>query len=740
MRKILTTLAAVMFISFSAYAITIHVPSQYPTIQAGINAAVNGDTVLVADGTYTGTGNKDIDFLGKTIVVISENGPDSCIIDCEADGRGFYFHSDEDSTSVLCGFTVTNGYVEEGGGINCENSSPMIANCIILANEVTGYSSCGGGIYCYYSNPVITDCMIIENTVGISGGGIYCDNSHPVISNCAISDNVAEGDGVSGGGICLGNSNPIIVNCTISGNSATSIGWELVGAGGGISCWESSPTIDSCDIYNNSCYGEKYSYGGGIHCWHSNATISNCNISQNSATGYANLGGGGIYCWESSPLISYCSVSENRVEPDGGGGGISMEYSPNPIIEYCTIYGNYAEPGGGGGIRWWHSDPILRNVTISGNTVASGGGGGIYCGYYSNPSLVNIIVEGNYGDCGVYFYYSATAEFFYGDFYNNEGGNFTGDVPPGLGEIATVNTNGDSCDIFYNIFEDPLFEDPLNGNFQITWANFPVPDSTKSPCIDAGDPESPLDPDSTIADIGALYFDQGTAPPISITLTPYNSPIVIPPGGDAFAYNIAGVNNGSEPAVFDVWVNIEVPGGYQFTILEPVYNLTLEAGSSIERDRTIFVPGNAPAGEYICIGMIGTYPWNVIDSDAFPFIKEGADGIWQGSEGWVCSGEPFPGEDVTAEEALPEKFALHSAFPNPFNPVTNLTFDLPEAGKVSLIVYDVMGREVVRLVDEWTPGGTYQMTFDAATLSSGIYFARLVAGDFQQTRKIILLK
>ncbi|NQS96835.1 MAG: T9SS type A sorting domain-containing protein [candidate division Zixibacteria bacterium] len=228
--------------------------------------------------------------------------------------------------------------------------------------------------------------------------------------------------------------------------------------------------------------------------------------------------------------------------------------------------------------------------------------------------------------------------------------------------------------------------------------------------------------------------------PVVITLVPFNPPIVIPPGGDAFAYNIAGVNNGGEPAVFDVWVNIEVPGGYQFTILEPVYNLTLEAGSSIERDRTVFVPGSAPAGEYICIGMIGDYPWNVIDSDAFPFIKEGADGIWKGSEGWICSGESFPGEDIIAEEALPEKFALHSAFPNPFNPVTNLTFDLPAAGKVSLIVYDIIGREVARMVEGFQPAGVYQRTFDASGLSSGIYFARLQADGFSQTRKLLFIK
>ncbi len=97
---------------------TLHVPDNYTTIQAAINAASNGDTVLVADGTYTGTGNKDLDFDGKAITVKSENGCGNCIIDCEDDGRGFYFHNSETNSAVVEGFTIKNGNHPYGAAVH----------------------------------------------------------------------------------------------------------------------------------------------------------------------------------------------------------------------------------------------------------------------------------------------------------------------------------------------------------------------------------------------------------------------------------------------------------------------------------------------------------------------------------------------------------------------------------------------------------------------------------------------
>ncbi len=138
----------------------------FDAIQEGIDAAVNGDTVLVLDGTYTAEGNRDIDFGGRLITVRSENGPDGCIIDCESEGRGFYFHNGETSEAVVEGFTITNGDADVGGGIHCYVSSPTIKDCTIT-NGTAG--SLGGGISAAGANPIISNCTITGNTAGLGG-------------------------------------------------------------------------------------------------------------------------------------------------------------------------------------------------------------------------------------------------------------------------------------------------------------------------------------------------------------------------------------------------------------------------------------------------------------------------------------------------------------------------------------------------------------------------------------------
>lgn len=183
--KRLIGITALLLAAGTAMSFTIHVPRQYSTIQAGINAANDGDTVLVADGTYTGEGNKNLDFGGRAIVVISEGGPENCIIDCELSGRGFYFHSGETSDAMVEGLTILNGRSAYGGGVHITDSSPIFKYCIIRDCDNDSY---GGGVYVSNGDPSFINCTICRNE-GRFGGAIYADSSNITINSCIIAWN-----------------------------------------------------------------------------------------------------------------------------------------------------------------------------------------------------------------------------------------------------------------------------------------------------------------------------------------------------------------------------------------------------------------------------------------------------------------------------------------------------------------------------------------------------------------------
>ncbi len=208
------------------YANVIHVPGDSVTIQAGINGADNGDTVLVAPGTYTGEGNWDIDFGGKNIVLLSENGPEETIIDCsDSEILAFYFHNGEDTTAVLEGFSITGSvrWYCYGSGIWCDSSSPTIRDNILFDNHCMGWlgAGCpvagrGGAIYCTNSNAVIVGNIIRDNSASSLGGGIYCQNSNLQITGNSFINNYlygcAWGDTALGCALYCENSNPNITN------------------------------------------------------------------------------------------------------------------------------------------------------------------------------------------------------------------------------------------------------------------------------------------------------------------------------------------------------------------------------------------------------------------------------------------------------------------------------------------------------------------------------------------------
>jgi len=280
----------------SAWADTLHVPRDYPTIGAAIAAARDGDEVLVADGIYSGPGNYNLSFAGKAIVVRSAGGPARCEIDCRQLGRAFLFVSGETERSVLQGFTIRNGVISNalGAGIEVQGSSPTIRDCVFVNNISEPYN--GGAMHLGQgSTALVINCVMRSNRAG-GGAGLFCENSAPTIVNCVIEKNTAW----VGGGVLCTNSQATFVNCLFTGNDATDANW----GGGAIFCNASSmPLIIGCTITANTAAG----LGGALY----------------SNKGSAPILTNGILWGNTSPQIEVSSTSGE------------------PRVTYCDVQGGY---------------------------------------------------------------------------------------------------------------------------------------------------------------------------------------------------------------------------------------------------------------------------------------------------------------------------------------------------------------------------------------------------------------
>jgi hypothetical protein len=304
--------------SLEALPATIHVPNDQATIQAGIDAAAEGDTVLVAPGTY----HETIHFSGRNIVLGSlfmttsdEELIDLTVIDGNQGGSVVTFDQGEDLTTVFRGFTVTGG--------SGTYTNPY-------GNDMWFYI--GGGIFCHGASPRLRDLRIKDNSVSDWGGGIFLWESNAFIEDVIISDNSA----YSGGGVeNWVDADVFYRNVEISGNSASY-------SAGGICIVESDPRLECMTITGNSAL-----VGGGSQIVNSDAILERCVITYNSAVpdGMA----GGIMFWnfggEGEPVLRQVLIVHNESHT---GGGIFCEGQVYPRLENVTVAHNEATYEGGG--------------------------------------------------------------------------------------------------------------------------------------------------------------------------------------------------------------------------------------------------------------------------------------------------------------------------------------------------------------------------------------------------------
>ena len=403
--KLLLILMVMFIFCAPLLAEILNVPNTYPTIQAGINAASTGDTVLVEPGTYS----ENINYNGKNIMVVSLylTNPDTAtisqtIIDGNSLGSVVKFENGEDSTAVLQGFTLTNGlgFPGGGGGIMCNStSSPTLKNLKIINNR----GGVGGGLWCSAATrPHLAEVILKDNSAIFSGGGIYCEtNAEISLERVTISANTSN---ENGGGIYLkNNARASLIDVTVEGNNCSFSGAGLYcatnctlnlenvmimenecegGDGGGIYL------SDSCEVtlLQDTLISNIAGSGGGIYCEKSsNLTVSSSLIKDN----FVDFSGGGVYLQESNSIFIGTSLIRNSAMD---GGGIYYEINATVNFSNGIISGNDAE-NRGGGIYCDESNTILTGASVINNTASLGGG--IFSGSNKSSTFTDVTVSGN---------------------------------------------------------------------------------------------------------------------------------------------------------------------------------------------------------------------------------------------------------------------------------------------------------------------------------------------------------
>jgi predicted outer membrane repeat protein len=305
-------------------AAIVHVPGQQPSIQAGLNAAAHGDTVLVSCGTYY---EHNIQ-MRSGITLQGATGLATCAtINAQHLGRVMVCEA-TDSTTTIEGFTLRGGRLpgcSSGGGVYCSNASPRFRHCVFLDNE-----ECQGGcLYCRDSSPSFSDCVFQDNRGDYHGGAVECMSSSPSFVRCQFIANTAAD---RGGAVSCNQSSPLFIDCSFESNSAST--------GGALCCAVvSTPIATRCVFTGNSAFH----LGGAVEC-HAQCTAR----------------------------FEECVFRQNSVTRDGGAlAGVASWIE----IEACTLYQNAAGYDGAGAYLEDGGVAVLSHTIIAGST----GGQAVFC-------------------------------------------------------------------------------------------------------------------------------------------------------------------------------------------------------------------------------------------------------------------------------------------------------------------------------------------------------------------------
>jgi M6 family metalloprotease-like protein len=824
----------------------LHVPAQYSTIQAAIDAAESGSVIELADGTYTGNGNRDLDFLGKALTLRSENrDPATCVIDCQGSPadphRGLIFHSGEGAYAAVEYLTIKNGYKDgafsypdtcAGGGILIRNASPTIRYVIVTGCQ----AACGGGIAC------LSDATLSHITLALNGdpdaatqlgGGLYiAAGANVSLEKSILYANAAETDGdavyaEAGAGLTVG--------CTdVYGHAGGDWVGPLAGLDGSDGNFGADPLFcnamggnfaldefSPCARGNHpdggaACDGE-YLGAADLGCLAVTLTdvtsgpLGDAGDSRGAAWGdYDNDGDPDLY-------VVNDNLANRLLRNDGAGTFTDMTASPldDSGPGRAAVWGDYDndgdldlylsnanaanrllrndggsftdvstsplnDSGAGAGVNWVDYDldgnldlyliidgaanKLLRNLgNLGGNwyfvessdaTISNSGPGRCAAwGDYDNDGdpdcyLTNSLAANKlFQNVPGFGFIDATGGGFLADAHDGAGvawGDYDND---GLLDLYVAN-DGAADLLFRNVGSSllPVIGAPLGDTGHgrgVSWVDYD----------NDGDLDLYLtrhgEQDRLLKNLGANGFldmipltagidGNGN----SVTWADYDG------DGDLDAYLACDGPNQllcNVNASGNHWLQIRLTGmasnragiGARIRLVcgskSQIREVTAGSGYMAQNSLTAaFGLGAATVVDTLVI----TWPSGTVQEG----VRIPVDRLLEITEADEIL------TDVADQAGAPAVFRLHACYPNPFNPIVTIRYDIPRLARVTLRIYDVSGRLVKTLKRETAEApGVHRIRWngrdeDGRAVASGAYFCRIEAGSYRATERMILLK
>ncbi len=677
----------------AAGARTWDVPLVAPTIQAGIDSAAVGDTVLVACGTYL---EHDIVMKGGVTLRGASGDPACVVIDAQQLGRVIDCNLVSQRANIegltLTGGRTPDGWLEAlGGGIRCQSSSLRVADCVITGNQ----ARIGGGLGIEKSSIEIVDCALSGNQAThynwAAGGAVWCRESSGTFARCSVTGNSAFSTPVAspgdGGGFFCNKTQIVVTDCTFDGNATGagagavySLNYDAMALRrcvfvdnsanwGGAMYFEfdSRATADSCTFRDNAALS-----GGALLIDSSSTPIfQDCLFAGNRATAGA---GGAIQAWVSTPTLRRCRFEANSSTSDGGalfGGGAA------PFVEECVFLDNTAAVRGGA-VHFQGAGATLSRCTLVRNAAPAGSALSLVSG--SSVALTRGIVAFAPQGAPVAADGSSFVTLSCTDVYGNVDGDWVGPLAGQLGSAG-------------NIAADPCFCSLATGDLRL---------SGDSWCL-AG-----LHPEACGQSMGALG-------------------VGCPPSDCAGAVPALVAAFDARPAGGAVTVRLRLGEGAG----APALRLVARAAGT-EWEIPLAADGDL---------LVGT------DARGYGLLAGGGAAevayvllLWRDGDWAEAARQAVAAADVPGLAGLEL-----SASPNPFNPATTIRFALPRAGSASLTIYTASGRKVVELWRGELLAGAHEARWDGRdadgrAAASGTYFCRLESVAGQRTERMALIR